>query len=93
MKTYILSPSLIIKVANREGKSQDLIISGKETLVVHRASSYDIFVRTESGGLVRLEKVKIFLKKSSQYTILKFKLHIMWSCGTMNSIPVYKIEH
>ena len=84
MKTYILSPSFIIKVANREGKSQDLIISGKETLEVHRASSYDIFVRTESGGLVRLEKVNIFLKKSSQYyTILVFQLHIMWSCGTI----------
>ena len=48
---------MIIKAANQEGKSHDLIISGKETLEVHRASSYDIFVRTESGGLVRLEKV------------------------------------
>ena len=89
MATYILSPSLIIKAANREGKSLDLIISGKETLEVHRASSYDIFVRIESGGLVRLENVK----KSSQYTILVFQLNIMWSCGTMISIHVYKIEH
>ena len=89
MATYILSPSLIIRAANQEGKSLGLIISGKETLEVHRASSYDISVRTESGGLVRLEKVK----KSSQYTILVFKLDIMWSCGTMISIPVYKIKH
>ena len=80
---------MIIKAANQEGKSHDLIISGKETLEVQRASSYDIFVKTESGGPVRLEKVK----KSSQYTILVFKLYIMLSCGTMISIPVYKIEH
>ena len=77
----LLSPSLIIKAANREGKSQDLIISGKETLEVQRASSYDIFVRTESGGPVRLEKINIPCikgqnKGAHDILISVFRLHI-----------------